>query len=157
MNAVFDLAHKEVDGDIIPMAGKSLGSMITWQVLRSAPQLKGAILLTPACIQPVGTDAVSNYPGLSVEARPCLWILGDINAVCPVASFYRFIASGAGMKLPVIGWIEPHIIWEADRRAGFQFERLIRADDFADLLALLGRSVRLPAVVKDGRPRSLRT
>lgn len=41
------------------------------------------------------------------------------------------------MRLPVIGWIEAHLVWASAERAGFQFERLIRKDDFIDLLAAL--------------------
>lgn len=37
------------------------------------------------------------------------------------------------VRLPVIGRIEAYCIWIADSRAGFQFERIIRFDDF-DLL-----------------------
>lgn len=42
------------------------------------------------------------------------------------------------MRLPVIGWIEAHVVWVSAERAGFQFERVIRADDFIDLLAAFG-------------------
>ena len=38
------------------------------------------------------------------------------------------------VRLPVVGRIEAYCIWVADERAGFQFERIIRADDFARLI-----------------------
>lgn len=41
------------------------------------------------------------------------------------------------IPLPIIGRIEAYCIWTADRRAGFQFERLIRPDDFAQMLEIL--------------------
>lgn len=34
------------------------------------------------------------------------------------------------IRLPVIGRIEAYVMWVRDRRAGFQFERIIRLDDF---------------------------
>ncbi len=34
------------------------------------------------------------------------------------------------VRLPVIGRIEAYCIWTRDNRAGFQFERIIRVDDF---------------------------
>lgn len=37
-------------------------------------------------------------------------------------------------RLPVIGRIEGHLVWSHDDRAGYQFERIIRADDFAKLV-----------------------
>ena len=38
------------------------------------------------------------------------------------------------VRLPVVGRIEAYCIWVMDDRAGFQFERLIRADDFSKLI-----------------------
>lgn len=38
------------------------------------------------------------------------------------------------VRLPVVGRIEAYCIWVADERAGFQFERIIRVDDFAKLI-----------------------
>lgn len=40
-------------------------------------------------------------------------------------------------RLPVIGRIEAHLVWSHDERAGFQFERLIRPDDFSQLVDTL--------------------
>ena len=34
------------------------------------------------------------------------------------------------VSFPVIGRIEAYLIWTKENRAGFQFERLIRVDDF---------------------------
>ena len=39
------------------------------------------------------------------------------------------------VRLPVIGRIEAYCIWLADNRAGFQFERILRLDDFRLLMA----------------------
>lgn len=39
------------------------------------------------------------------------------------------------LRLPVIGRIEAYVIWIAGNRAGFQFERIIRLDDF---MAMIG-------------------
>ncbi|TCM22035.1 PilZ domain-containing protein [Novosphingobium sp. PhB165] len=38
------------------------------------------------------------------------------------------------MRLPVIGRIEAHMIWSHEGRSGFQFERIIRIDDFLKLV-----------------------
>ncbi|GGA03485.1 MAG: pilus assembly protein PilZ [Sphingomonadales bacterium CG12_big_fil_rev_8_21_14_0_65_65_10] len=38
------------------------------------------------------------------------------------------------IRLPVVGQIEAHLIWQTDDRAGFQFERIIRVDDFNRLI-----------------------
>lgn len=47
------------------------------------------------------------------------------------------IARGDRMiiRLPVVGRIEAYCIWITDDRAGFQFERIIRLDDFQGMIA----------------------
>lgn len=38
------------------------------------------------------------------------------------------------IRLPTIGRIEAYVIWMTDARAGFQFERVVRLDDFLAML-----------------------
>jgi hypothetical protein len=47
------------------------------------------------------------------------------------------------IRLPVIGQIEAYVIWTRDTRAGFQFERIIRLDDFMSLIDTLQPNPRL--------------
>ncbi|PZT92221.1 MAG: pilus assembly protein PilZ [Citromicrobium sp.] len=47
------------------------------------------------------------------------------------------------IRLPVIGRIEAYCIWERDNRAGFQFERIIRVDDFLAMIDTLQPNPRL--------------
>jgi hypothetical protein len=47
------------------------------------------------------------------------------------------------MRLPVVGRIEAHLIWSHEDRAGFQFERIIRIDDFLKLVDTLQPNPRL--------------
>jgi hypothetical protein len=47
------------------------------------------------------------------------------------------------VQLPLIGRIEAHLVWSHDDRAGFQFERLIRPDDFSKLVDTLQPNPRL--------------
>jgi hypothetical protein len=47
------------------------------------------------------------------------------------------------MRLPIIGRIEAHLIWAHEDRAGFQFERIIRMDDFAKLVDAIQPNPRL--------------
>ena len=49
----------------------------------------------------------------------------------------------AVIRLPVIGRIEAYVIWARDSRAGFQFERIIRLDDFMQLIGQLQPNPRL--------------
>jgi len=43
------------------------------------------------------------------------------------------------VRLPVIGRIEAHKVWEMDSRSGFQLERVIRLPDFLLMLDHLGK------------------
>jgi hypothetical protein len=47
------------------------------------------------------------------------------------------------VRLPVIGRIEAYCIWVRENRAGFQFERIIRLDDFVAIIDELQPNPRL--------------
>ena len=47
------------------------------------------------------------------------------------------------IRLPVVGRIEAYCMWIADQRAGFQFERIIRMDDFMAMIQQLQPNPRL--------------
>jgi hypothetical protein len=41
------------------------------------------------------------------------------------------------IRLPQVGRIEAFLVWSDGNRAGFQFERIVRLDDFAKLIKAL--------------------
>lgn len=47
------------------------------------------------------------------------------------------------VRLPQLGQIEAHVIWLAGERAGFQFERIIRIDEFSAVIEALQPNARL--------------
>ena len=47
------------------------------------------------------------------------------------------------VRLPVVGRIEAYVIWTRDERAGLQFERIIRLDDFMTMIDTLQPNPRL--------------
>lgn len=68
---------------------------------------------------------------------------GDIHMHIANISAQGFMIQGAlpfgrgervTIRLPVIGRIEAHMIWQTEDRAGFQFERIIRMDEFTPLI-----------------------
>lgn len=78
--------------------------------------------------------------------------LGDVPLHITNLSAQGFMAEGSlplergervVMRLPIIGRIEAHMIWSRDSRAGFQFERIIRIDDFLKLIDALQPNPRL--------------
>ncbi|MCW1428409.1 PilZ domain-containing protein [Novosphingobium sp. JCM 18896] len=80
--------------------------------------------------------------------------LGDVHLHIANISAHGFMATGQSpltrgdrvvIRLPVIGRIEAHLIWLTEERAGFQFERIIRLDDFTKLIDALQPNPRLRA------------
>ncbi|WP_170304618.1 PilZ domain-containing protein [Croceicoccus estronivorus] len=68
---------------------------------------------------------------------------GDIPMHVANISAQGFMIDNAGdlargdrvlLRLPLIGRIEAYCIWIRETRAGFQFERLIRLDDFMKMI-----------------------
>lgn len=47
------------------------------------------------------------------------------------------------IRLPVVGRIEAYVIWTREERTGFQFERIIRLDDFVEMINALQPNPRL--------------
>ncbi|NYH94204.1 PilZ domain-containing protein [Novosphingobium marinum] len=78
--------------------------------------------------------------------------LGDVHLHIVNLSAHGFMASGdhglgrgerLTIRLPIVGRIEAHIIWTHEERAGFQLERIIRADEFLKLVDKLQPNPRL--------------
>ena len=78
--------------------------------------------------------------------------LGDVHLRIVNISAHGFMAEGADalgrgeriiVRLPVVGRIEAHLIWSTDARAGFQFERIVRLDDFLKIIETLQPNPRL--------------
>ena len=77
---------------------------------------------------------------------------GDINLhVCNISA-HGFMVDDAEnldrgdrviIRLPVVGRIEAYVIWTRENRAGFQFERIIRLDDFVMVIDTLQPNPRL--------------
>jgi hypothetical protein len=77
---------------------------------------------------------------------------GDLRLQIRNISAHGFMAEGVGdmgrgerltVRLPHAGRIEAHLIWSADDRAGFQFERIIRLDDFTAMIKVIQPNPRL--------------
>jgi dienelactone hydrolase len=97
-------ADKRVNRNHIIVGGKSRGTVIAWQVLRTDPTLKGILQLTPVCSKE-GFTADQLYPEINSEPRPSLWIAGDADSACQPKTLYSFLAraGGAARAAIVIG------------------------------------------------------
>lgn len=78
--------------------------------------------------------------------------LGDVHMHIVNISAHGFMTKGNAdltrgervtIRLPGIGRIESHMIWSTEDRAGFQFERILRLDDFMGLIDQLQPNPRL--------------
>jgi len=88
-----------------------------------------------------------DYPVIAEHRRH-----GDIHLHVVNVSAHGFMAQGAGgltrgerlvIRLPAVGRIEAHLIWATDDKAGFQFERILRLDDFMKMIDSLQPNPRL--------------
>ncbi len=80
--------------------------------------------------------------------------LGDVHLRITNLSAHGFMAQGGmelgrgervTIRLPVVGRIEAHLIWITEERSGFQFERILRSDDFLKMIDTLQPNPRLRA------------
>jgi hypothetical protein len=78
--------------------------------------------------------------------------LGDVHLHIVNVSAQGFMTQGdlplargdrVVLRMPVIGRIEAHLIWAHEGRSGFQFERIIRLDDFFKLVDAVQPNPRL--------------
>lgn len=83
--------------------------------------------------------------------------LGDLHLHIVNVSAHGFMTRGptglergerAIIRLPEVGRIEAHMIWAAEDRAGFQFERILRNEDFLRLIDNLQPNPRLRPVAR---------
>lgn len=78
--------------------------------------------------------------------------LGDVHLHIVNVSAHGFMVDGelglgrgerVTIRLPEVGRIEAHLIWANEGRAGFQFERIIRLEDFVRMIEALQPNPRL--------------
>ena len=97
--------------------------------------------------------------GIRQHRRPRLGVgnvehrrLGDVNLHVANISAHGFMVDNAEglqrgdrviIRLPKVGRLEAYVIWTRDQRAGFQFERIIRFDDFMSVIDTLQPNPRL--------------
>lgn len=69
---------------------------------------------------------------------------GDLKMHISNVSAHGFMTDGATevsrgdrliVRLPAVGRIEAYCIWVTEDRAGFQFERIVRLDDFQTMIS----------------------
>lgn len=103
VSAVISWASQELSltGRPLLLAGKSLGSLVSYEVFSQTPTLKGLALLTPVCSYatdeqgnpqkiPLNTMA-KHYPALGSDLRPQLVSGGSQDELCHLPYLYQAI------------------------------------------------------------------
>lgn len=89
-----------IDKNRLGIVGKSLGSVVAWSAFRNRSDAKAVVMLTP--IMPDEETALRLHPGLEVEHRDAVWIIGDNDAEnCSLPVIYK-IAGIAKAKSRVV-------------------------------------------------------
>lgn len=121
------------------LAGKSLGSLVSYAVFQSTPNLKGLALLTPVCsyneddkgqmLNPPQNKLAEHYPGLAQLQRPFLISLGNEDSLCHLPYLYT-VMQNAGPKHQLQVWGGGHslgISLSADKMDEVATERNLNA------------------------------
>lgn len=103
-------SNPRLDSSKIFVAGKSLGTLVSYPIFKQDASLKALFLLTPLCTEtdddgrnpkPVGER---NYPGFAELTRPVLFLLGNADPACSVPMLYDFArATNGNTSIVVVG------------------------------------------------------
>ncbi len=101
MKTVIEAARKDprVDAGRIVVAGKSLGTLVSYSIFHADPAFKGLALLTPLCTDPdQNGKAIGNesYPTFAAETRPMHLTLGNADSLCQLPALYDFLKDTKG-------------------------------------------------------------
>ena len=101
------------DTQRIIVGGKSLGSVVAYQIFTRNNTLHSLLMLTPVCTytKDAGPNPLpkpievgeENYPGISNEYRPILMALGDQDPLCLTPYLYDFLKTTKGNVSTLIG------------------------------------------------------
>jgi predicted esterase len=100
MLAVVEKAKSDpsVEAGKIVLAGKSLGTLVSYQLFNSDKGYRGLVLLTPLCTDPDSGAAIGNesYPNFVANSRPISLVLGNTDPMCQLPMLYDFLRPTAG-------------------------------------------------------------
>ncbi len=102
----FAKTNPKIDKDKIIVAGKSLGTIVSYKYFTSDTQVKALVLMTPVCTwrwddkgdplpTPIGIGA-ETYPELLNSKRPIVVALGNSDPMCSIPMLYDFLKDSTG-------------------------------------------------------------
>ncbi len=91
-------ADSRVDSSRVVIAGKSLGTWVSYPIFVQDNSILGLILMTPICTDPNTNRAIGeeSYPALAAQTRPIAMILGNQDPLCSVPMLYDFLKNTKG-------------------------------------------------------------
>jgi uncharacterized protein len=89
----FARADARMDAERLFLAGKSMGSIVSYRVSSKNPGIQATYLLTPICRQLDETGGNSLYPKLLQSDKPIVLALGNRDPLCPLPNLYRWLGS----------------------------------------------------------------
>lgn len=75
------------------LAGKSLGSVVTYRVASADKTIRATYLLTPICRQLGESGQNANYRELLQSSRPVVLVLGNRDPLCRLPNLYKWLGS----------------------------------------------------------------
>lgn len=98
----------------VVLAGKSLGSLVSYQVFQKTADLKAVALLTPVCSYPEDDNGQplktplnkmsEHYPGLGQDKRSVLLSMGSQDSLCHLPYLYHAIRdTGSHLTIQTFG------------------------------------------------------
>jgi predicted alpha/beta-hydrolase family hydrolase len=114
MQAVVSLARSDprVDAAQLIIGGKSLGSVVAFEVFKKNAESKALFLLTPLCSSATDANgktlavpisiAADNYNGFTTIAKPVVMALGNNDPACSVPILYDFLKATKGNAVTIV-------------------------------------------------------
>ncbi len=91
-------SNPQVDAARLLVAGKSLGTLVSYSIFTQDRSLVGLILLTPICTDHETKEGIGeeSYPALASHDRAIAIILGNQDPLCSVPQLYDFLKNTRG-------------------------------------------------------------
>jgi predicted alpha/beta-hydrolase family hydrolase len=99
-------SHTSINKTKIILAGKSLGSLVSYAVFAKELSAKALVLLTPVCSYTTDENGKplpepmkvceENYPKIKDDSRPVLMTMGNLDSLCILSVLYDFLKDSKG-------------------------------------------------------------
>lgn len=94
----FAKGDQRIDGSRLIIAGKSLGTFVSYSIFDQDDSFAGLILMTPICTDPKSGAPIGDesYPRFAAKTKPIALVLGNADGLCSLPALYDFVKSSKG-------------------------------------------------------------